>query len=76
MPDGSAPAHPIDFVKPGQKQFPWQIDGISGATITARAIASMLRKSTNRWIPLVNRQRSEFEVSKPKAVSGSVEHGN
>ena len=58
--DGSGLAHPIEFVKMGEKESPWQIDGISGATITSRAAAEMLRDSSARWIPLVHRHRSDF----------------
>lgn len=75
-PDGSEPAHPLEFVKAGQKRFPWQIDGISGATITTRAIASMLRQSTTRWIPIAERRRSDFDLPSPRAGSGSTEHGD
>lgn len=58
--DGNELAHPIEFVKPLEKEHPWQIDGITGATISSRAIADMLRDSTIRWIPQVHRQRSQF----------------
>lgn len=58
--DGSELAHPIEFVKPLEKSQPWQIDGITGATISSRAIADMLRDSTVRWIPQIHRQRSQF----------------
>jgi len=62
--DGSAVASPIEFVKPGEKSDDWQIDGISGATITSRATADMLRDSSVRWIPKVNAQKSVFEKGK------------
>ena len=61
MPDGSAVAHPIEFVKPGEKTENWQIDGISGATITSRATADMLRDSSVRWMPIVRAQKAAFE---------------
>ncbi len=47
--------HPIEFVKPGQKNAAWQIDGISGATISSTAIAKMLSESSAQWIPRVAR---------------------
>ena len=59
-PDGAQPARPIEFVKPGKKTAPWQIDGISGATISSRAVAEILRDSTAYWIPLVYPRRSDF----------------
>lgn len=48
-------AHPIEAVKHGEKTEPWQIDGITGATISAEAIASILARSTAVWIPRVRR---------------------
>ena len=59
-PDGTELAHRIEFVKLGEKTAPWQIDGISGATITSRATADMLRESSARWVPLVHRHRADF----------------
>lgn len=57
---GDAVAQPIEFVKPGEKSAAWQIDGISGATITSRAIADMLRESTARWMPRVQPRSDQF----------------
>lgn len=45
--------HAIELVKGGTKSAPWQIDGITGATISSRAIADMLRASTGDWIPKI-----------------------
>ncbi len=59
-PDGAAVAHPIEFVKQGKKTESWQIDGITGATITSRATADMLRESTVWWIPKIRRQMTDF----------------
>lgn len=58
---GDALDHPLEFVKPGEKQTEWQIDGISGATISSRATAEMLRTSTSFWIPQVCRRRKDFQ---------------
>ena len=57
---GSGPANPIEFVKPGEKTGAWQIDGISGATITSQATAEMLRDSSAHWITRVYPKREEF----------------
>ncbi len=46
-------ANPIVAVKSGEKTSPWEIDGITGATISAEAIAGILRKSTALWIPRI-----------------------
>jgi electron transport complex protein RnfG len=55
--------HPIEFVKPGQKNAAWQIDGISGATISSTAIANMLSESSVQWIPQVRAHQSNFTLS-------------
>jgi electron transport complex protein RnfG len=58
--DGAQLAHPIEFVKPGAKQHPWQIDGITGATVSSTAVADILRKSAARWIPQIRRRLDDF----------------
>jgi len=60
--DGESLRHPIEFCRSGEKQSPWQIDGISGATITSRAIAEMLSLSTAQWIARVVRNRDDFKL--------------
>lgn len=49
--DGSALAHPIQTVKQGEKRNPWEIDGITGATISSKAVGRALDASTARWLP-------------------------
>jgi electron transport complex protein RnfG len=49
--DGQTLLHPVALVKPGQKTAAWQVDGISGATISSRAIARMLDESARQWVP-------------------------
>jgi electron transport complex protein RnfG len=58
---GTQLAHPIEFVKAGEKTSDWQIDGITGATISTRAVAAMLRDSAATWIPRVQPRVSEFQ---------------
>ena len=62
--DGDNLVHPIEFVKAGEKINPWQIDGISGATISSRATADMLHQSTGEWIPIVHSRNSDFRGEK------------
>lgn len=54
-PDGDALLHPIVTVKQGQKLHPWQLDGITGATITSEAIGRILNDSANAWLPALER---------------------
>ena len=50
---GSGLAHDIVLVKHGTKSEPWQIDAISGATISSRAVAHMLNDSAQQLLPQV-----------------------
>jgi electron transport complex protein RnfG len=54
-PDGKSLLHPIVTVKQGAKTEAWQIDGITGATITAEAIGEILNDSANAWVPVFER---------------------
>jgi electron transport complex protein RnfG len=47
--------HPIATVKHGAKKNPWEIDAISGATISSRAVGRMLQKSVQSVAPVVAR---------------------
>ncbi len=41
----------IEFVAAGEKTKPWQVDGITGATISSKAVANILEESTQTLIP-------------------------
>lgn len=47
--------HPIVTVKHGTKQNPWEIDAISGATISSRAVGRMLAKSVQEMAPVIEK---------------------
>jgi electron transport complex protein RnfG len=47
--------HPITTVKHGTKKNAWEIDAISGATISSRAVGRMLQKSVQSTAPVVAR---------------------
>jgi electron transport complex protein RnfG len=51
--DGEQMAHPITLVKKGEKTEPWQVEAITGATISSRAIADILRESTSQSVPVI-----------------------
>ena len=42
--------HEIVTVKNGEKEHPWQINGISGATVSSVAVGQALRDSTTVWV--------------------------
>lgn len=56
-------ANPIITVKNGQKSNPWEIDGISGATVTSTAIGNALRESTMHMIPLIAKHANSLPQS-------------
>lgn len=41
----------IQLVKQGEKTAPHQVEGISGATISSKAIVRMLQESVRQWYP-------------------------
>ena len=47
------PKHPIVAVKEGEKSHPWEVDGMSGATVSSVAVADLLRKSSETWPALI-----------------------
>lgn len=48
-------SHPVKTVKHGTKQNPWEIDAISGATISSRAVGRMLQKSVQDMTPVIEK---------------------
>jgi len=52
--------HPIELVKHGTRTQPWEIDAITGATISSAAVASLLERSTAYWIPRIRPQLDDF----------------
>ncbi len=59
--DGTALANAIVTVKEGEKTEPWQLDGITGATITSDAIGSILNQASSYWLPALERDAREFQ---------------
>lgn len=61
--DGTSLAHPVEAVKRGAKTAAWQVDGITGATISSVAIAKILREGSAYWVPLLYPRRAEFAAA-------------
>ena len=59
--DGTALANAIVTVKQGEKTEPWQLDGITGATITSDAIGAILNQASGYWLPAMERDARDFE---------------
>lgn len=49
--DGQALANEIITVKQGSKQNPWEIDAISGATISSKAVGKAINQSVKQLLP-------------------------
>ncbi|MBX3127966.1 MAG: FMN-binding protein [Polyangiaceae bacterium] len=43
----------LELVKKGEKTAPNQVDAITGATISCRAVVSILNQSTQEWLPRI-----------------------
>tara|TARA_R110001592_G_scaffold363371_1_gene685798 strand:- start:444904 stop:445605 length:702 start_codon:yes stop_codon:yes gene_type:complete len=52
--------HTIEAVKQGTKTSPWQIDGITGATISSKAVASILRQGSAQWVPRLHARQADL----------------
>ena len=63
--DGEALAHPLTAVKPGQKTEPYEIDTITGATVSSSAVARILAESSQLWVPLLRRRAADFARRQP-----------
>jgi electron transport complex protein RnfG len=54
-PSNAKLANPVIAVKHGTKKNAWEVDAISGATISSRAVGRLLNKSTQEMLPIVQR---------------------
>lgn len=52
---------PITAVKHGTKKNPWEIDAISGATISSRAVGRMLQRGVADMAPVVTRHLDRLQ---------------
>lgn len=59
--DQSSLLQAVTAVKEGRKTVPWQIDGITGATISSNAVASILQASAGRLLPVIFRQQDKLQ---------------
>jgi len=48
------------LVGAGQRTNAWEMDGITGATVTSRAVATMLRDSAEARVPELFARRGDF----------------
>jgi len=62
--DGKTLLHPVESVKSGTKTEPWQVDTITGATITSRAVGNIISTSTGKWLPVLNAHLADFKQTR------------
>ena len=58
---GDALVNAVVAVKRGEKTQPWQVDGITGATISSVAVADIVRNSASFWLPRIQGNLHVFE---------------
>jgi len=65
--------HSIEVVKHGAKDEDWEIDGITGATISSVAVGKMIDKSAKELLPLIVKHVAELEAGyeQPEPEAGS-----
>jgi len=62
---GKKLAHPIVTVKHGKKSKPWEIDAISGATISSRAVGKALNEAAGRLLPVIHANLDMLRAAAP-----------
>lgn len=58
---GGGLANAIISVKSGSKREPWQIDAISGATISSKAVARLLNDTAQQALPVIVRHLGKLQ---------------
>lgn len=51
-------------VKNGTKENPWEVDCITGATISSRAIGNIIGASTEQLVPIIYQNKESFKMKK------------
>jgi electron transport complex protein RnfG len=71
--DGSQPENPVVFAKPGKKTHPWEIEGITGATISSKAVTNIMYTSSMRTVAILEHN---LQVLKDGNHSGQLDKQN
>lgn len=64
--NGTQLAHQVITVKNGKKNSDWEIEGITGATISSRAIGEIIQKSTSMYLPVIQANAAQLISDKVK----------
>jgi len=51
----------LRYVKSGNKKLPGEIDGISGASVSSKAVVDILQKSLNYSLPIIHQHKKELQ---------------
>ncbi len=70
--DGEALANEIVTVKHGSKQNPWEIDAISGATISSKAVGKALNESAKALLPMLVPHLKVIEAEGEEKMEGET----
>lgn len=58
---GDGLANTVVAVKHGEKTHPWQVDGITGATISSVAVSKIFAESASFWLPRIRKNLDAFQ---------------
>ena len=58
---GAALAREVELARPGQPREPWHIDGITGATVSSRAVARIVTAAAEAWAPALRARLESLE---------------
>ena len=54
--------HPLELIKNIPKSHDWQIDAVTGATVSSQAVVAILNRSLGFWTPLIAKQQERFQL--------------
>ncbi len=63
--DGATLAAPLVYAKPGEGGGPGEIEGISGATISSKAVVRAMQRSAAAMLPVVRQHLDELKGNTP-----------
>ncbi len=67
--DESALANDVVTVKNGEKSQKWEVDGITGATISSRAVGKIINESGQFWMPVLAKNINELVNGKTESIA-------
>jgi len=66
-------ANAVKVVKHGTKQNPWEIDAISGATVTSKAVGKGINESARKLLPLLVPNLDKLKAGEPASPTPHAE---